>query len=91
MSEEELKNHINMYSYSGGSSVMFAAAGGHVPCTTQLMELGADIKAIARATPEYLEKLVKMLEERSGRRTRTSMAYLHVAAQAGHLPCGNSY
>ena len=29
-SETELKLHINMLSYSGGSSVMFAAAGGHV-------------------------------------------------------------
>ena len=62
-SEEELKEHINMFSYSGGSSVMFAAAGGHFNCTKQLIELGADVNAIARSTPEYLEKLKKMIEE----------------------------
>jgi ankyrin repeat protein len=90
MSEEELKNHINMYSYSGGSSVMFAAAGGHVACTKQLMELGADIKAIARATPEYLEKLVQMLAEGTVQDDDPhvdGVTALHVAAQAGHLPC----
>jgi ankyrin repeat protein len=86
-SGEELKAHINMFSYSGGSSVMFAAAGGHYNCTKQLIELGADVNAIARATPDYLEKLKKMVED--GQVTEDEpnvdgVTALHVAAQGGH-------
>lgn len=87
-SEAELKEHINMLSYSGGSSVMFAAAGGHLECSKQLIELGADVNAIARATPDYLEKLKKMVEE--GQVTEDEpnvdgVTAMHVAAQGGHL------
>ncbi|CAB9523462.1 ankyrin 3, node of Ranvier (ankyrin G) [Seminavis robusta] len=86
-SDDELKEHINMFSYSGGSSVMFAAAGGHYNCTKQLIELGADVNAIARATPDYLEKLAKMVEE--GQVTDDEpnvdgVTAMHVAAQGGH-------
>jgi ankyrin repeat protein len=90
MSAEELTTHINMYSYSGGSSVMFAGAGGHVACTKQLLELGADVNAIARATPDYLEKLAKMIEEGTVQDDDPhvdGVTALHVASQAGHLPC----
>jgi len=86
-SEDELKAHINMFSYSGGSSVMFAAAGGHFNCTKQLIELGADVNAIARATPEYLEKLKKMVEEgqvKDDEPNVDGVTALHVAAQGGH-------
>jgi len=92
MSDKELTDHINMFSYSGGSSVMFAAAGGHVACTKHLLELGADIKAIARATPEYLEKLTKMIEEGTVQDEDPhvdGVTALHVAAQGGHLECVN--
>jgi ankyrin repeat protein len=88
MSDEVLAQHINKFSFSGGSSVMFSAAGGHVDCTQQLIDLGADIKAIARATPEYLEKLGKMIEE--GKMVDEEphvdgVTAVHVAAQGGHL------
>lgn len=33
MSKEELKEHINLASLSGGTSVMFSATGGHPTCT----------------------------------------------------------
>lgn len=67
---------------------MFAAAGGHVECMEQLVELGADVKAIARATPEYLEKLKQMLAD--GTMTDDQphvdgVTALHVAAEGGHL------
>ena len=87
-SEAEMKEHINMFSYSGGSSVMFAAAGGHVNCTKQLIGLGADVNAIARATPDYLEKLKKMVEEGTVTEDEPNVdgvTALHVAAQGGHL------
>ena len=92
MTDEQLKQHINKLSYSGGSSVMFAAAGGHPDCTKALLELGADINAIARATPEYLVKLKKMIEE--GTYTEEEphidgVTALHVAAQGGHLDTVN--
>lgn len=88
MTDAELKEHINMYSYSGGSSVMFAAAGGHYNCTKQLMDLGADINAIAKATPEYMEKLTKMIEEGKTQEDDPhvdGVTALHVAAQGGHM------
>lgn len=89
MNAGQLKKHINMASYSGGTAVMFAAAGGHTNCTKQLIELGADVNAIARATPEYLEKLKKMIEEgtvdNSDDPHVDGVTALHVAAQGGHL------
>lgn len=92
MSDAELKEHINLFSYSGGSAVMFAAAGGHYNCTKQLMALGADINAIAKATPDYMEKLTKMIEE--GKTNEEDphvdgVTALHVAAQGGHLKTVN--
>lgn len=86
-SGDELKEHINMFSYSGGSSVMFAAAGGHYNCTKQLIDLGADVNAIARATPDYLEKLKKMVEEGQVSEDEPNVdgvTAMHVAAQGGH-------
>ena len=88
MSDDQLKEHINRFSFSGGSSVMFAAAGGHVDCTKHLIELGADVVAIARATPEYLEKLKQMIAD--GTMTEEEphidgVTALHVAAEGGHL------
>lgn len=59
----ELTDYINLFAHSGGSAVMFAAAGGHVECAKQLMALGAEINAIARNKDGYLEKLQKMIEE----------------------------
>lgn len=88
MTDSELKEHINMLSFSGGSSVMFAAAGGHYNCTKQLMDLGADINAIAKATSDYMEKLTKLIE--GGKVDDEDphvdgVTALHVAAQSGHL------
>ena len=88
LSPEDVKTHINMASYSGGTSLMFAAAGGHSNATQLLIELGADVNAIARATPQYLEKLKKQIE--AGVATADEphvdgVTAVHVAAQGGHL------
>mmetsp|Transcript_21278 Transcript_21278/g.31554 ORF Transcript_21278/g.31554 Transcript_21278/m.31554 type:complete len:881 (+) Transcript_21278:97-2739(+) len=93
LNAEELKDHINLASYSGGTSVMFAAAGGHVECTKRLLELGANINDIARATPEYLVKLKKMIEDGTVDNEEDphidGVTALHVAAQGGHFDCVN--
>lgn len=92
MTAQELADYINLFSKSGGSTVMFAAAGGHVENTKQLLELGADAKAIARATPDYLEKLVKMIAEGTAQDDDPhvdGVTALHVAAQGGHLEVVN--
>lgn len=88
MSADELKEHINLFSDSGGSAVMFAAAGGHVECAKALMAEGADIHAIAKQKEGYPEKLQKMIEE--GQVVEDDphvdgVTGLHVAAQSGHL------
>mmetsp|Transcript_5917 Transcript_5917/g.17020 ORF Transcript_5917/g.17020 Transcript_5917/m.17020 type:complete len:928 (-) Transcript_5917:85-2868(-) len=88
MSADALKEHINLASFSGGTSVMFSAAGGHPACTKRLIELGADVNEIAQATPEYLEKLADMIEK--GTYTEEEphvdgVTAVHVAAQGGHL------
>lgn len=91
LSEADLKTHINMASYSGGTSVMFSAAGGHTECTQQLIDLGADVNDIARATPEYLEKLNKMIAEGTVDNEEDphvdGVTAVHVAAQGGHMDC----
>jgi len=85
---KKLKEHINMFSFSGGSSVMFAAAGGHYNCSKQLIDLGADVNSIARSTPEYLEKLKTMYElgqVTEDEQNVDGVTAIHVAAQGGHL------
>jgi len=89
---QQLKEHINMLSFSGGSSVMFAAAGGHPEVSQLLIENGADVNAIARATPDYLEKLEQMIEDGTVQDPEPhvdGVTALHVAAQGGHLECIN--
>lgn len=89
LSDSELKDHINLFSKSGGSTVMFATAGGHLENTKQLVSLGADIHAIARATPDYLEKLEEMIAAGTVNPDDDphvdGVTALHVAAQGGHL------
>jgi serine/threonine-protein phosphatase 6 regulatory ankyrin repeat subunit B len=87
-SPEELTADINLLSYSGGSSVMFAAAGGHVECAKELMKLGANINDIARSREGYVEKLQKMIEEGTVIDEDPhvdGVTALHVAAQGGHI------
>jgi len=90
LSADEYKDHINLASFSGGTSVMFAAAGGHTNCTKALIDEGAEINAIARATPDYLKKLKKMIEEGTVPNDDPhvdGVTAVHVAAQGGHLDC----
>jgi ankyrin repeat protein len=86
---ENLKTYINLVSYLGGVSLMFAAAGGHSNATQLLIELGADVNAIARATPEcLLKKLKKQIEAGTGTEDEPhvdGVTGVHVAAQGGHL------
>jgi ankyrin repeat protein len=87
-SGKELTDYINLFAHSGGSAVMFAAAGGHVECAKQLMELGANINDVARNADGYLEKLQKMIEEGTVQEDEPhvdGVTALHVAAQGGHL------
>jgi len=87
-SEADLTSYINLFAHSGGSAVMFAAAGGHVECAKQLMDLGADINAIARNRDGYLEKLQKMIEEGQVQEEDPhvdGVTALHVASEGGHL------
>ena len=92
LNDKELKDYINVLSHSGGSSVMFAAAGGHVECAKRLIELGADVHAIAKASHGYPEKFKKMVE--AGQVVEDDsqvdgVTGLHVAAQSGHLDMVN--
>lgn len=88
LSADQLTEHINLFSYSGGSSVMFAAAGGHSEAMSALIELGADVNAVAQATPDYLVKLAKMIEDGTVQDEDPhvdGVTAVHVAAQGGHL------
>jgi ankyrin repeat protein len=91
MSKEELIKHINLPSHSGGTAVMFAAAGGHPKCTKLMIDEGADVNAVATATPDYLEKLAKMIEEGTVDPNEDphvdGVTGVHVAAEEGHLEC----
>mmetsp|Transcript_16232 Transcript_16232/g.35080 ORF Transcript_16232/g.35080 Transcript_16232/m.35080 type:complete len:935 (-) Transcript_16232:2103-4907(-) len=93
MSKDELVAHINLPSHSGGTAVMFAAAGGHPKCTKLMIDEGADVNAIATATPDYLDKLAVMIEEGTVDPTEDphvdGVTGVHVAAEEGHLECVN--
>jgi len=85
-------SHLDRLSYSGGSPVMFAAAGGHTECVKELIGLGSNINAIAKATPDHAERLAKMIEEGTVTDTENNVdgvTALHVAAQGGHLDTVN--
>lgn len=85
-------SHLDRLSYSGGSPVMFAAAGGHTECVKELIGLGSNINEIAKATPDYAERLKKMIEEGTVTDTENNVdgvTALHVAAQGGHLDTVN--
>lgn len=72
---------------------MFAAAAGHPKCTNLMIHEGADVNAIATATPDYLEKLAKMIEEGTVDPNEDphvdGVTGVHVAAEEGHLECVN--
>ncbi|CAJ1958374.1 unnamed protein product [Cylindrotheca closterium] len=92
-SSQDLVGHINLLSHSGGSSVMFAAAGGHVACAEELIKSGADVVAIARAQPGYEEKLAKMIEEGQVQEEEPhvdGVTALHVASQGGYIDMVNT-
>lgn len=92
MDAEQLKAHVNLFSFSGGSAVMFSAAGGHTETTKILIDLGADVNAVAQATPDYLVKLAEMIEAGTVEDNDPhvdGVTAVHVAAQAGHLDCVN--
>ena len=61
MNATQLTEHINLFSFSGGSAVMFSVAGGHNEATMKLIKLGADVNTIAQDTLEYLKDLAKMI------------------------------
>ena len=86
-SGDALLKHINLYSNSGGSAVMFAAAAGNAEFAKDLLDLGADLSAVAKATPEYLEKVQKAVEDGTYQGDEPhvdGLTGLHVAVQGGH-------
>lgn len=92
VSDSENTDYLNLLSNSGGSAIMFAAGGGHANATLLLIERGADIDAIARATPEYLLHLKEALEQGTATEDQQEphvdgVTALHVAAEGGHLDC----
>ncbi len=74
-------------------AVMFAAAGGHPKCTKLMIDEGANVDVIAIATPEYLEKLAKMIKEGTVEPNKdphvNGVTGVHVAAKEGYLECVN--
>ena len=91
--EKELVEHVNLPSHSGGTAVMFAAAEGHPKCTQLMIDYGANVDMIATATPDYLEKLAKMIEDGTVDPNEDphvdGVTGVHVAAEEGHLDCVN--
>lgn len=85
---------LNRMSFSGGTPIMFAAAGGHTDCVNHFVELGAIVDARSKATPEYLAKMEKAIEAGTTppdqERHVDDVTALHVAAQSGHLECAKA-
>jgi len=85
------EGEINRMSFSGGTPIMFAAAGGHTECVNHFVELGAFVDARSKATPEYLAKMESAVEAGTQppdqERHVDDVTALTVAAQGGHLEC----
>ena len=84
---------INRMSFSGGTPIMFAAAGGHTPCVQFFLDRGAHVNVRSKATPEYLAKLEQhqlesgTTEQNENERHVDDVTPLIVATQGGHLEC----
>lgn len=80
---------VNKVAKSGGTAVMFAAGGGHNETTKFLIEKGADVNVVVRATPDYIEQVAKAIAE--GKEDvephKDGVTALIVAAQGGHYGC----
>lgn len=78
---------LNQIAHSGGTAVMFAAGGGHNETCRLLIEKGADLNVVVKATPEYIEQVAKAIAE--GKEDvephKDGVTALLVAAQGGHL------
>mmetsp|Transcript_18676 Transcript_18676/g.60380 ORF Transcript_18676/g.60380 Transcript_18676/m.60380 type:complete len:881 (-) Transcript_18676:1194-3836(-) len=71
---------------SGGTALMFAAAGGHLECTKMLIEKGGDVNKRVKGTPSYVESVAQQIA--SGKEDvephKDDVTALQVAAQGGH-------
>jgi ankyrin repeat protein len=78
---------VNEVAQSGGTAVMFAAGGGHNETTAYLIEQGADVNVVVKATPAYIERVAKLIAE--GKEEvephKDGVTALSVAAQGGHF------
>lgn len=54
---------VNAVAKSGGTSLMFAAGGGHNDTTKLLIENKADVNRAITATPAYIEQVAKAIAE----------------------------
>ena len=90
------EGEIARMSFSGGTPVMFAAAGGHTPCVQFFLDRGAEVNVRSKATPEYLAKLEKHrlesgnTEQAENERHVDDVTPLIVAAQGGHVECASA-
>jgi len=84
---QELTDYLNLFSFSGGSAVMFAAASGQVEFAKELIALGAITHKVAKAKQEYIDRIQQALEEGTfqGEEPHVDgLTSLHVASQGGH-------
>ncbi|KAL7573506.1 hypothetical protein ACA910_019822 [Epithemia clementina (nom. ined.)] len=90
------EKEINRMSFSGGTPIMFAAAGGHTSCVKFFIDHGAEVNVRSKATPEYLAKLEQhhfesgSTQQNENERHVDDVTPLIVAVQGGHLECAQA-
>lgn len=82
-----LEEWVNLYSKSGGTSIMFGAGGNNVELVQLLIDAGAKVTDVVEGAPEYLDKLASQIA--AGKEDvedhKDGITALHVAAMGGHL------
>lgn len=81
------KLDINAVAKSGGTAVMFSAGAGHNDTTKLLIDSGCDVNIPVKATPEYIEQVIKALEagKEDVEQHKNGVTALSIAAQGGHI------
>jgi len=79
--------YLDLAADSGGTAMMFAAAGGHLDCVKLLVEKGADVNKLVHGTEKYV---IQVAEQLAAGKTdvephKENVTALQVAAQGGHL------
>jgi len=89
LSLDGVADDLDLAAHSGGTALMFAAAGGHEEALRLLVDAGGDVDRRVVGTADYVAQVAAQLAagESDVEPHKDDVTALQVAAQGGHLAC----